>query len=179
MPCTPEHRKATRGRILASAWGFFNRDGPAGCLLQLFNNMEELYAEAITLFSRRFPAEPWQCPYPGPPAEGANLARMIVSAFGSGCASSPGNRWGVDQHRRPQWAVAVVAERRKPKPIHCGHRPSDPSAPEAMDGSTLRCSHDRASDAPIRQKCCWGRPPRSRTPNWLNGFLNSLDSGSL
>ena len=96
MPYTPEHRLATRERILASARRLFNRNGLSevtidavmasagltrGAFYNYFNSKEELYAEAITLFSRRFPAEPWQCPDLEPLHEGANLARMIVSAY--------------------------------------------------------------------------------------------------
>ena len=96
MPYKPEHRQPTRERILASARRLFNRNGLSevsidavmasagltrGAFYNYFNSKEELYAEAITAFSRRFPAEPWQCPDPGPPPEGANLARMIVSAY--------------------------------------------------------------------------------------------------
>jgi AcrR family transcriptional regulator len=96
MPYKPEHRQATRERILASARRLFNRNGLSevtidavmagagltrGAFYNYFNSKEELYAEAITLFGRRFPAEPWQCPDLGPPPEGANLARMIVSAY--------------------------------------------------------------------------------------------------
>ncbi len=65
MPYTSEHRQATRERILASARRLFDRNGlsevtidavmaSAGltrCLLQLFQQQGELYAEAITLFS--------------------------------------------------------------------------------------------------------------------------------
>ena len=73
MPYTPEHRLATRERILASARRLFNRNGLSevtidavmasagltrGAFYNYFNSKEELYAEAITLFSRRFPAEP-------------------------------------------------------------------------------------------------------------------------
>jgi TetR/AcrR family transcriptional regulator, transcriptional repressor for nem operon len=96
MPYVPEHRQATRERILASARRLFNRNGLSevsidavmagasltrGAFYHYFDSKEELYAEAITLFARRFPAEPWQCPDLGPPPEGAALARMIVNAY--------------------------------------------------------------------------------------------------
>jgi len=96
MPYKPEHRQPTRERILASARRLFNRNGLSevtidavmasagltrGAFYNYFNSKEELYAEAITLVGRRFPAEPWQCPDLQPPPEGANLARMIVSAY--------------------------------------------------------------------------------------------------
>jgi TetR/AcrR family transcriptional regulator, transcriptional repressor for nem operon len=96
MPYVPKHRQATRERILASARRLFNRNGLSevsidavmagasltrGAFYHYFDSKEELYAEAITLFARRFPAEPWQCPDLGPPPEGAALARMIVNAY--------------------------------------------------------------------------------------------------
>jgi TetR/AcrR family transcriptional regulator, transcriptional repressor for nem operon len=96
MPYTPEYRQAMRERILASARRLFNRSGLSevtidavmasvgltrGGFYNYFSSKEELYAEAITLFRRRFPAEPWQCPELGPPPKGAELARMIVNAY--------------------------------------------------------------------------------------------------
>jgi AcrR family transcriptional regulator len=96
MPYTPEHRQAMRERILASARRLFNRSGLSevtiddvmagvgltrGGFYNYFNSKEELYAEAITLFTRRFPAESWQCSELGPQPEGADLPRMIVNAY--------------------------------------------------------------------------------------------------
>lgn len=95
MPQASEHRRDTRDRILASARRLFNRRGLSevsidelmagagltrGAFYSYFTSKEELYAEAITLFRRHFPAESWQrCDLDGPGRD--NLGRAIVNAY--------------------------------------------------------------------------------------------------
>lgn len=96
MPYPVEHRQETRDRILASARRLFNRHGLSavsidaimegaglthGGFYSYFDSKEDLYAEAITLFARRFPSETWQSIARGPVAEGTAIARMIVDAY--------------------------------------------------------------------------------------------------
>jgi AcrR family transcriptional regulator len=95
MPYPQDHRQETRERILASARRLFNRKGLSevsidevmagagltrGGFYSYFDSKDELYAEAITLFTRRFPSEPWQCVASGPPAD-RPLAAVIVDAY--------------------------------------------------------------------------------------------------
>jgi AcrR family transcriptional regulator len=96
MPYPQDHRQETRERILASARRLFNRKGLSevsidevmagagltrGGFYSYFDSKEELYAEAITLFTRRFPSEPWQCGAGGSPAPDRPLAATIVDAY--------------------------------------------------------------------------------------------------
>jgi AcrR family transcriptional regulator len=93
----PEHRGETRERIIASARKLFNRHGLTGVSIDdvmagagltrggfynYFDSKEELYAEAITVFARTFPAESWQqCAIGNPLPSGAALARRIIDAY--------------------------------------------------------------------------------------------------
>ncbi len=97
MPYAPDHRGETRERIIASARKLFNRHGLTGVSIDdvmagagltrggfynYFDSKEELYAEAITVFARTFPAEPWQqCAIGNPLPSGAALARRIIDAY--------------------------------------------------------------------------------------------------
>ena len=96
MPYPQDHRQETRERILASARRLFNRNCLSevsidevmagagltrGGFYSYFDSKEELYAEAITLFTRRFPSEPWQCGAGGPPPADRPLAATIVDAY--------------------------------------------------------------------------------------------------
>jgi AcrR family transcriptional regulator len=96
MPYTPEHKSETRERILRCARHLFNRKGfsevtideimraaglTRGGFYKHFSTKEELYADAITQFTRNHPPEKWQSVEFDPSAEGARLARMIVNAY--------------------------------------------------------------------------------------------------
>jgi len=96
MPYPQDHRQETRERILASARRLFNRNGltevsidevmagaglTRGGFYSYFDSKDELYAEAITLFARRFPSEPWQRGADGPSSADRPLAAMIVDAY--------------------------------------------------------------------------------------------------
>ena len=96
MPYPQDHRQETRERILASARRLFNRNGLSevsidevmagagltrGGFYSYFDSKDELYAEAITLFTRRFPIEPWQCSMGMPPPADRPLAATIVDAY--------------------------------------------------------------------------------------------------
>jgi len=96
MPYPQDHRQETRERILASARRLFNRKGltevsidevmagaglTRGGFYSYFDSKDELYAEAITLFARRFPSEPWQCGAGGSLPADRPLAAMIVDAY--------------------------------------------------------------------------------------------------
>src|SRR5258708_32650374 len=96
MPYVPEHKAETRLRILDSARRLFNRNGLSevsidgvmagagltrGGFYSYFDSKDELYAEAITLFTRRFPIEPWQCSMGMPLPADRPLAATIVDAY--------------------------------------------------------------------------------------------------
>ena len=96
MPYPQDHRQETRERILTSARRLFNRKGLSevsidevmagagltrGGFYSYFDSKDELYAEAITLFTRRFPSEPWQCGAGAPPPADRPLAATIVDAY--------------------------------------------------------------------------------------------------
>jgi TetR/AcrR family transcriptional repressor of nem operon len=96
MPYPQDHRQETREKILASARRLFNRNGLSevsidavmagagltrGGFYSYFDSKDELYAEAITLFTRRFPSEPWQCGMGMPPPADRPLAATIVDAY--------------------------------------------------------------------------------------------------
>jgi AcrR family transcriptional regulator len=96
MPYPQDHRQETRERILASARRLFNRKGLSevsidevmagagltrGGFYAYFDSKDELYAEAITLFARHFPSEPWQCGAGESPPADRPLAAMIVNAY--------------------------------------------------------------------------------------------------
>jgi len=96
MPYPQDHRQETREKILASARRLFNRNGLSevsidavmagagltrGGFYSYFDSKEELYAEAITAFTRRFPSEPWQCSLGMPPPADRPLAATIVDTY--------------------------------------------------------------------------------------------------
>lgn len=96
MPYPPEHKNATRERILLSARKLFNRRGFAdvsideimseagltrGGFYNHFATKEELYSEAITQFIRNDPPEGWRTSGFDPSARGPALARLIVNAY--------------------------------------------------------------------------------------------------
>ncbi|QEX17452.1 TetR family transcriptional regulator [Hypericibacter terrae] len=96
MPYPQDHRQETREKILASARRLFNRNGLSevsidavmagagltrGGFYSYFDSKDELYAEAITAFTRRFPSEPWQCSQGIPPPADRPLAATIVDVY--------------------------------------------------------------------------------------------------
>jgi AcrR family transcriptional regulator len=96
MPYPPEHKSATRDRILRSARKLFNRRGftdvtideimseaglTRGGFYNHFGTKEELYAEAVTQFIRNDPPESWRTAGGEADSSRSALARMIVNAY--------------------------------------------------------------------------------------------------
>jgi AcrR family transcriptional regulator len=96
MPYPPEHKSATRDRILQSARRLFNRRGftdvtideimseaglTRGGFYNHFDTKEELYAEAVTQFIRNDPPESWRTAGGEAGAGGSALTRLIVDAY--------------------------------------------------------------------------------------------------
>jgi AcrR family transcriptional regulator len=96
VPYVPEHKAATRNRILEVARRLFNRNGltaisideimagaglTRGGFYSYFDSKEELYAEAIMHFINAGPNAAWQrMAFTGSP-EGQALARAILDAY--------------------------------------------------------------------------------------------------
>jgi AcrR family transcriptional regulator len=96
MPYTPEHKRATRQRIVASAARLFNRKGFAevtigeimtaaglthGGFYRHFRGKEELYAEAVRHFLRKDAPARWQKPRAGKRRPDQPFARRVVDAY--------------------------------------------------------------------------------------------------
>ena len=96
MPYAPDHKRATRQRIVGSAARLFNRKGFAevtlgeimtaaglthGGFYRHFGSKEELYAEAVRHFLRKQAPARWQKRRTGRRSPDQPFARFVVDAY--------------------------------------------------------------------------------------------------
>ena len=96
MPYPPEHKQATRQKILEAARRLFNRRGFSevtidevmaeagfshGGFYRHFDSKEELYAEAIRYFLCKEVPEPWQTTRDDPFAAARTRAERMINAY--------------------------------------------------------------------------------------------------
>ena len=116
MPYPQDHRQETREKILASARRLFNRNGLSevsidavmagagltrGGFYSYFDSKDELYAEAITAFTRRFPSEPWQCSQGMPPPADRPLCNTFDRERSGDLYYLPARGWIMDTQDEP------------------------------------------------------------------------------